>query len=529
MVVLRDDGTFVSSREPSTRPTVEPRNPSLSPPTSADPFAWHNDPYDSNSEGTLRFLDAIFVPTLAVYNRMVPQMLFRRWVIESRSKRPEECMVLYSMLALGSAMLRDPSSFARLCQSRAVASMEGSVGRFSFLLAQARMYMTHFAYAQGQEEVASEYNAAAVHVLKMEGLVSEEACTARDRYSEDGVFGMNEFQVAESKRRTLWVGFVMDQFSTVHSAVIGNFPDGTMYLRHPCSEDGFERGLPSRAPFYEPSLRTSLPPGLQDRAFVSPLAHVSNIARLVGDQSGFLSPRLRLISVSNPGNFARDYEDYLRGLDTHLSAWLATLPPDMLLTQSNFYSATNKSDFALSMSVTALYHIAIIHATRFTKHEMLSRALVERNIRRAHQSAQEVMKLTNDLCMYGQTLPEGQGLQHVVPPFLAYAMSLAVDTLCAGGALSDLRVLLSSVMNTCTVMGTLGYVWARPRVMQRILEGKIADLQEIERHGEQIPSGFRIIGNSGWRCSVALRKKIRLEDDVTYGVDDAEYLRAIAR
>ena len=88
--------------------------------------------------------------------------------------------------------------------------MEKTVGRWSFMLGQARLNMAHVAFTHGQTDVASDYVAAAVQAIRMAGLLTEDGCLEQDRLPQETFFGMNAHQVAEAKRRTLWAAYILE-------------------------------------------------------------------------------------------------------------------------------------------------------------------------------------------------------------------------------------------------------------------------------------------------------------------------------
>lgn len=539
-----DERSTSSGKDSSLREGPSPRILPAQPDNGVDPSAWQHNPFEIDQERTLALVDAVFVSTLVICNSMFPREIFRKWVKDvNKPKSAEEIMVLYSILALGAAVSKEQSQFSRLCMTRAVAAMEASVGRFSYLLAQARVIMTQFAHVQGDEEVASEYNAAAVHVLKMEGMLDEEACTAKDRHVESGVFGMNPHQIAESKRRTVWAGFVADvsqtakqrylesytnryeqRLSTVHTAVSCNLPDGLVYLRYPCPEIDFERGLASRAAMYDPTSRTPQAKELFDPESTSKLAHVIEITRLIGEQCDHALRKSRTTLPADTGPLARELQEHLQTFEQRLSIWVASLGSDVFITSSNFRVAKDSDDFAIQLTATSLYHLAVMHASRYTKHGALNTAQLERSIKRANSSASEMLHLAGMLCTFGQEIPEGQSLQSTLPACLGHSISLAADIACAGGYLKDLRALLPSLMNGCTIMGIIGYNWPWAVMMHHLLEKRVGDLQDIERNAERAPIGFKMISNIGWRCKTPFWKPCRTTDDLAYGVADDVYL-----
>jgi hypothetical protein len=54
----------------------------------------------------------------------------------------------------------------------------------------------------------------------------------------------------EIRRRVFWTCYLMDRFTVCGSVRPPCFSDGSIYLRLPCTEESFRRGMPSESPFF---------------------------------------------------------------------------------------------------------------------------------------------------------------------------------------------------------------------------------------------------------------------------------------
>jgi len=169
---------------------------------------WTIDPYLSNGEATLRLVDVFFTEEYCCF--LFPPATFRRWVVQCRDKSREELMVLYSMLAISSALIAESTSFSKTCTERAVNAVADNFGLFSLALIQSRLFLSTFFLAKGQESLFWEYSGAMLRALSAARLNVEDGCQSKREGCGGNMFDLTDAQLTECKRRTFWAAFMTD-------------------------------------------------------------------------------------------------------------------------------------------------------------------------------------------------------------------------------------------------------------------------------------------------------------------------------
>ena len=175
-------------------------------------MGWDTDPYEEYPDETLWALSAFFSQQMSLAHALFPQAQFIRWVTESRSKCQNECMVLYSLLALGTVFTGASHPFAKLCVERATKAVDAKFAKFSIALVQSRMFLSFYNHAKGRDSPGWELSGGSVRALLAENLNTEEGCiNSNNRFGLDrNLFGLSDEQMVESKRRTFWAVFLLD-------------------------------------------------------------------------------------------------------------------------------------------------------------------------------------------------------------------------------------------------------------------------------------------------------------------------------
>ncbi|PNS21088.1 hypothetical protein CAC42_3426 [Sphaceloma murrayae] len=482
---------------------------------------WDVDPFETNPDDTVRLLNAFFVQSIACCNNLFPKRPFWKWVTGNRHKSTDERMVLLAMLAIGGATAKDKSSFAVSCAERASLAAASRLGKFGLPLAQARLLLCIYRYAKGHDSLASEYQSGAINVLKMCGMNTEAGCAVSD--SDPVLFDLKREQLVESKRRTFWSVLLLDRQTCVYFNTFSVLRNESVHLKLPTSESDFENGFPSRAPFFETSITRPAYMTSPGSDTVSPGAQMFNACRVSGYVDEFIMTHNHRFTSS----YARDYEVFFRNADEQLSRWFAGLPADLHISGFSLGKAVQHELTGVITVMSSLYHVTVMRSCRYTWHKQLGRNQVAKNIQKANHSAHQLLQLAHTLCAFGQNLPEGQCLQDLVSPFFATAVTMAIDTISAGGYLSDLRKLVGAVMDGFTIIQTIGYTWPVAKVQLCDVERRMSDLQTLFHNPEQAPPNVVLVGGFGWRCKESFIKAYDIDYDLIYGVENEEYLHAL--
>lgn len=200
-------------RKDSKRTSMDDESSSSAPSLVSKPdvLSLSEDPYRLEPDGTMLLLDLFFTQSAREARILFPRHAFMTWVRTCDVKCQRECMVLYAVLAVGSAFSNNEySSFARLCVDRATAAAANQYGRFSLALVHARLLLAVHAHLKGKEGLAWDYNGSALRAIGAMKLNTEEGCSEDlDEYARP-YYSLTHEQLRECRRRTFWAAFLMD-------------------------------------------------------------------------------------------------------------------------------------------------------------------------------------------------------------------------------------------------------------------------------------------------------------------------------
>jgi len=191
---------------------VESDSYNIGPPSTPEQNCVDNrfDPYLKNPIETLRLLDKFYTHSCPLIRQIVAADISRSWVTSAKRKDENECMVLYTMLALGAALTSDHSQFAEECAQMATNSVAANLGQPSLALIQARIFMMMCAQAWSRNVLAAEYLAAAIHLIDLLNLTTDQGCVSYISRAVELLYGMNPLQTFDCCKRTVLTCFVFD-------------------------------------------------------------------------------------------------------------------------------------------------------------------------------------------------------------------------------------------------------------------------------------------------------------------------------
>lgn len=174
-------------------------------------FDWGRDPFEVDPSVALHHMNMYFTHINCGNYRIFPQKCFFQWFRFSRNKSPDELMVVYSMLTLGSVF--SPRKEAKVEEGTfckiAVRSVEKNYGAFSLQLAQSRLILSLYFYAVGDMTKSSDFTGSALRCTSALRL-NLEASIADRINSGTFDFGLDRHALAECHRRTYWSTFLLD-------------------------------------------------------------------------------------------------------------------------------------------------------------------------------------------------------------------------------------------------------------------------------------------------------------------------------
>lgn len=219
-------GPILSGAERKTRilkcsnSAPDPGCPSDGEPAKPDirSFSWCSDPFDIDGDITGQYLELYFANINNVTYQMFPRKIFLGWARRSERKSPEDLMIMYAMLAVGSIFSSRPnhklegSLFANIAKH----AVEKTCGRFTLQLTHSMLLLALYYFSMGEAEKSWGYGGMAIRAASGLKLNLEKECQNVGE-SEKPVYGINEFALAECRRRTFWSAYMLDvSFSKKH-------------------------------------------------------------------------------------------------------------------------------------------------------------------------------------------------------------------------------------------------------------------------------------------------------------------------
>lgn len=172
---------------------------------------WTTDPYEINPEAMSHYVEKYFTYVNDTFYHIFPKKSFLLWLRSSRTKSPDDKMLIYSMMAMGSVFSDRPDSMlAGKHYSRTASyAVEKSQHVLTLQLAQSRIILSLWYYSIGALVKAWDLIGAAVRtVCGLYYNIETDALTMEP--SESCEYGLHPQSLIECRRRTFWVAFIMD-------------------------------------------------------------------------------------------------------------------------------------------------------------------------------------------------------------------------------------------------------------------------------------------------------------------------------
>lgn len=174
-------------------------------------FDWANDPYQVDPEITMHYMETYFIHINAATYRLFPRELFLDWIRSGTVKLPDDLMLIYTMLAMGSIFSSRPerkhegSLFGKIARF----AVERNHGNYSLQLIQSRLLLAFYHFSMGDTHKAWDYGGMGFRVVSGLRLNVEDGITdIRDDDTLD--YGLNRHALEECRRRTFWAAYMMD-------------------------------------------------------------------------------------------------------------------------------------------------------------------------------------------------------------------------------------------------------------------------------------------------------------------------------
>ncbi|SMR57168.1 unnamed protein product [Zymoseptoria tritici ST99CH_1A5] len=502
----------------SAASSAAPRSPSRV-------LSWEEDPYFVDRDATIHLLNLYFANVNDATYCIFPRRHFMHWLETYPSKSQNERMVLYAMLAVGSVFAGDQySGFARRCVEIAAEAVQAKIGRFSMPVVQTRLLLGLYHYAKGAEGMVRDYIGSGINTALFLRYHTEQGCVEDDGSERSGTeFAFTPEQTVECKRRTFWSGFLMDRYCGLTSSLI-NPQD--VFLRLPCFEENYERGMRSDAPHFNNESIDPTKAVTKASSSISPMGWVVLVAAIWGDVVNFI---YRAVHRS-PVAYEEEYEKFYSNTCAALQSWRTRLPDQLQFSQANVEASIKGGYAGPYISMHVLYHLSWVKMNRFVRHSLIPRSL-SRNVRATHSHSHDLLQVVNTLRatkweMAGKD-PHAASFTFTTP-FAGYAILAAIDVVGAGGLDSHLRSSLDLIGCGLESLRELSKYWSSARQQNKDCEIRYYQIQNVLKHPFTARSGCWLGREWGVDSSSALEKEFAAENDCIYGVDDRVFFDALA-
>ncbi|KAK1065525.1 hypothetical protein LTR12_014128 [Friedmanniomyces endolithicus] len=424
-------------------------------------LAWDEDPYAVDRDTTIHLLKLYFVHVNSVNYGLYPRNAFLRWVMSTPEKCQLERMVLYAMLAVGSIFADDHySGFGRQCVQIAKDAVSAKVGAFNVPVIHARLLLAVYQTAKGVPDSAWDYAGAAIRACTSNQLDLQREEKSRDPEKPPSPhaevpFGLSDEQFKECKRRTFWSCFLMDRLEHGHLCAIA-LPD--IFLRLPCSDEMYERGLPSDAPRFNNGIIDASQTILTATSPICAMAWTCILASIWGDVFTF---RQRMQYRSDL-TFAEAYGAFYEETYIRLQGWSSRLPEYLQYSEYNLSRIMREGYAATVVSLHALYQLLLMSLNRYARHRSLDPERIKRNIRSAHHHAHAMLAMCDavQIAARQSPLPETEHLDLILStPLVGHAIVAAIDIASAGGLDTTINATRKVVNNGLECLRVLDKRW----------------------------------------------------------------------
>ncbi|KAK4622227.1 hypothetical protein CLAFUW4_06918 [Fulvia fulva] len=478
------------------------------------------DPYAAEPEMTLTLLEYYLTDVNDATYRMFPRHHLMHWLRAYPQKSQNERMVLYAILALGSTFADDQySGFGKHCANIATEAVLSKSGRSTMAFIQTRLILGLYHFARGANSAAWEYISAGVSAGSYLCYHTEDGCaedeTAGERRSE---FALSKEQLIECKRRTLWSGFIMDRYCGATHTMINN---QDIFIRLPCTDDAFERGFASNAPFHNNGIVDPSRAILTASSALSPMAWVILISAIWGDVVNFINRSVHRA----PNSYEDQYEKFYDDTHAALQGWQSRLPDHLQFSRPNAERSIQGGYAGPFVSMHILYHLSFLKMNRFVRHEYISKSIA-RNVRGTHRHALEILQVMSCLRAANDGLAkENHQTFSLTMSFAGYAILAAIDVVGAGGLDSGLTTTLDLIGCGLESLRELGRYWNSARDQHKACEKRFYQIHNVLKHPFTARSGCWL--GREWGVHSSLEREFDLKDDCIYGVSDRDYFDAL--
>lgn len=471
-------------------------------------YEWEVDPYAIDPGLTLHLVNLYFAHVNNATYCMYPRGQFLRWLENHPQKCQNERMVLYAMLATATIFAEETLSglgkqFARIAGD----AVTSQVGKFNLAMAQTHMILSQYHFSKGAMGAALHHKGSAVQSVRHQRLNTDGACTNDPSPGPSrNEFGFTKEQLAECRRRTFWSALFMDRCCGASTCDIK--PED-VFVRLPCTDDMYERGLPSEAPYFSNGIIDPAESIITASSPIGPMAWLMIVSILWGNVIDFIFRAW----YRSPDAYNDAYQAFYADTNHRLQGWRSRLPQHLQYSEENLDRSIQQGYAGTFISMHSLYHFAQIKLNRYMRHASMPE-LVRRNLEAANQSAHEMLQLVAAIQSARKSISspaEGQpGTFSLSTPFPGYATLAAIDITSAGGWEESLQITMQEIYGGLGCLGELSQYWSSAKEQLKPCEKRYYQIQNILQR--------RISKEGAW-----LGKKWGMDKPLEQEFDDPEY------
>lgn len=482
---------------------------------------WDDDPYAVDSELTLHLLNIYFAHINNATYCLYPRGHFMHWVKNYPNKCQNERMVLYAMLAMAS-IFADESllGFGKQCARVAGDAVWSQVGKYNISIAQTKILLALYNFAKGNIGMAWDHNAIrTVTYMRLnteDGCLDDKASLAQSRVE----FGFSREQLAECKRRTLWSAFLMERYCGGAMCVL---KPQDVFIRLPCTDDMYERSLPSDAPFLANEIIDPSTAIITPASPLAPIAWLALVAAIWGDVADFVFRAPHRPASS----YVEAYNSFYEDTTNRLQGWYSRLPPYLQYSEENLERSIQQGYAGTFISMHTLHHFTQMKLNRRLRHSLLPEVL-GRNIRAAHSHGHQMLQLMNAIRTANKSVSapaEGQPpFFWFSTPFPGHAILTAIDIVGAGDWETSLKTTLDEIFGALGTLRELSRYWHSAKEQLRACEKRYYTIQNFITRPTVRGSAGAWLGRR-WGMEHAMERDLDPEYDCIYGLgeDDDAY------
>ena len=464
-------------------------------------FAFHNDPSLVDDRLTMLYTKEYFKYINSHVYSLFPKKAFLRWVEHCRNKSLNDKMLLYAILAAGTAFSEHANHETHHDQFKNVA--EVSLDRASgseIQVVQTLLILSMLEYSLGELDKSRALSVAAIRMAYATQL-NEEVLVDKPNFELDLATHL------ECRRRTFWLAFIGVCYQDNRSGNTFTVERLTCNLRLPCQDDLFEANDIIDVPLFQSrSGEWQFP----NSPYLGTLAFLTEIALVTNEVWAWLNSISMEVS---PTDYSEAFERMHHATTQKMSAW------DQRIRQHYWVRERGIT------GMHVLYHFVGMLLNRHVRHAHMSWQQIERCCQQAHGHASRLLEMVNQIHEEGgngfSVSPIGVGC-----PLAGDTIVLAMDIVTAAGTISGLlehqpqhlsfTELVSGGLET---LDSLSIYWKTAEHQLNVVKSRISSVMAHTTYGTSRKVAFFIRG--------PLHSQYGLEQDVVYGISRARYLQAL--